>query len=71
VLDVMMPRMTGLEVVAELRADELLRDVKVILLSARVQEDDLRRGLDAGADLYLIKPFKFEDLEDAVARLLE
>jgi DNA-binding response OmpR family regulator len=44
--------------------------VKVILLSARVQEGDLQRGLDAGADLYLIKPFKFEELEGAVARLL-
>jgi DNA-binding response OmpR family regulator len=71
VLDVMMPRLTGLEVVAELRRDASLGDLKVILLSARVQESDLRRGLDAGADLYLIKPFKFEELEDAVARLLD
>jgi CheY-like chemotaxis protein len=70
VLDVMMPRLSGLEVVAELRRDERLRAVKVILLSARVQELDLQRGLDAGADLYLIKPFRFEELEEAVARLL-
>jgi DNA-binding response OmpR family regulator len=70
ILDVMMPRMGGIDVVQALRADANLRDVKVILLSARVQETDKERGLDAGADVYLIKPFRFEDLEETVAQLL-
>jgi DNA-binding response OmpR family regulator len=70
VLDVMMPKRTGYEVLAELRADELLRGMKVILLSARVQEGDVSRGMDAGADAYLAKPFKAQDLVSAVEGLL-
>ena len=70
VLDVMMPRRTGYEVLAELRADEALREMKVILLSARVQEGDVARGMDAGADAYLAKPFKAQDLVSKVEELL-
>jgi CheY-like chemotaxis protein len=70
VLDVMMPRMTGLEVVEALRANPRLAGVKVVLLSARVQEADRQRGLDAGADAYLTKPFRFEDLDAVVEKLL-
>jgi DNA-binding response OmpR family regulator len=70
VLDVMMPRLTGYEVLAELRADAALRDLKVILLSARVQEGDIARGLDAGADAYLAKPFKAQELVEKVQELV-
>ena len=70
VLDVMMPKRTGYEVLAELRGDELLRGMKVILLSARVQEGDVARGMDAGADAYLAKPFKAQDLVTKVQELL-
>jgi DNA-binding response OmpR family regulator len=70
VLDVMMPRLTGLEVVAQMKDDAALRDVKVVLLSARVQDADQKRGLAAGADAYLIKPFRFDELEALVARLV-
>jgi DNA-binding response OmpR family regulator len=70
VLDVMMPKRTGYEVLAELRGDEALREMKVILLSARVQEGDIARGLDAGADAYLAKPFKAQDLVAKVEELL-
>jgi len=70
VLDVMMPKRTGYEVLAALRADEALRGMKVILLSARVQESDVTRGLDAGADAYLAKPFKAQDLVAKVEELL-
>jgi two-component system, OmpR family, phosphate regulon response regulator PhoB len=48
----------------------VLRKMKVILLSARVQEDDVERGLAAGADSYLIKPFKFSELVELVGELL-
>jgi DNA-binding response OmpR family regulator len=71
VLDVMMPKRTGYEVLAELRADEALRGMKVILLSARVQEGDVARGMDAGADAYLAKPFKAQDLVSKVQELLQ
>ena len=70
VLDVMMPKRTGYEVLAELRSDEALRWMKVILLSARVQEGDVARGMDAGADAYLVKPFKAQDLVSKVEELL-
>ena len=70
VLDVMLPRRTGLEVLAELRSDASLAGVKVILLSARVQESDVARGLDAGADAYLPKPFKAHELVTKVEELL-
>ena len=71
VLDVMMPRRTGYEVLEELRGDESLRDIKVILLSARVQESDVARGLDAGADAYLAKPFKAQELVAKIEELLQ
>jgi DNA-binding response OmpR family regulator len=70
VLDVMMPKRTGYEVLAALRADPSLGDLKVILLSARVQEADIERGLDAGADAYLAKPFKAGELVAKVQDLL-
>jgi DNA-binding response OmpR family regulator len=70
VLDVMIPKQTGYEVLATLRADPSLAALKVILLSARVQEADIERGLDAGADAYLAKPFKAGDLVAKVQELL-
>jgi DNA-binding response OmpR family regulator len=70
VLDVMMPKLTGVEVLVELRADGSLDGLKVILLSARVQESDIVRGLDAGADAYLATPFKAQELVDEIERLL-
>jgi DNA-binding response OmpR family regulator len=70
VLDVMMPKQTGYEVLAALRADPTLADLKVILLSARVQEADIDRGLEAGADAYLAKPFKAGELVAKVQELL-
>jgi DNA-binding response OmpR family regulator len=70
VLDVMMPKRTGYEVLAELRSDDTLRGMKVILLSARVQEGDVARGFEAGADAYLAKPFKAQDLVTKVQELL-
>jgi DNA-binding response OmpR family regulator len=70
VLDVMMPKRTGYEVLATLRADPVLAGLKVILLSARVQESDVERGIDAGADAYLAKPFKAGELVAKVQELL-
>jgi DNA-binding response OmpR family regulator len=69
VLDVMMPRLTGTDVLAALRADEATADLRVVLLSARAQEADVERGLDAGADAYLAKPFQAGELLEVVGRL--
>jgi DNA-binding response OmpR family regulator len=70
VLDVMMPRRSGIEVLTELRADTSFDGVKVVLLSARVQQSDVSRGLAAGADAYLAKPFKAQELVETVESLL-
>ena len=69
VLDVMMPRMTGTEVVTALRADPGTAHLRVVLLSARAQEADVERGLGAGADAYLAKPFQAPELIELVGRL--
>jgi DNA-binding response OmpR family regulator len=70
VLDVMMPRLTGYDVLRAVRADPACAGLKVILLSARVQEADVERGIDAGADAYLAKPFKAGELVAKVQELL-
>ncbi len=56
-LDYMMPNMNGLEVLQHLRADEKHKSIPVILLTAKATQEDKIRGLDAGADDYVIKPF--------------
>ena len=70
VSDVMMPRMTGLELLAGLKADDTTAAIPVILLSAKAQASDVRAGLDAGADDYVTKPFEPLDLVDRVLKLL-
>src|SRR5262249_62245114 len=69
VLDVMMPRLSGTEVLGALRDDAATAAIPVVLLSARAQEDDVERGLEAGADAYLAKPFQAPELIEVVSRL--
>jgi DNA-binding response OmpR family regulator len=57
VLDVSMPGATGLEVCAALRADPATQGIRILLLSAGASLEDVARGLAAGADAYLAKPF--------------
>jgi adenylate cyclase len=56
-LDYMMPRMNGLEVLKRLRADESHKRIPVILLTAKATQEDKVKGLDGGADDYVVKPF--------------
>jgi len=56
-LDIMMPKMNGLEVCQWIRQDPLLRDIYVIILTAKGQEADREKGLKIGADEYMTKPF--------------
>ena len=69
VLDVSMPGATGLEVCAALRADPTTAGIRILLLSAGASPDDVARGLAAGADAYLAKPFGVAALVQQVRTL--
>jgi DNA-binding response OmpR family regulator len=69
VLDVSMPGITGLEVCAALREDPATAGIRVLLLSAGASLDDVARGLSAGADAYLAKPFAVAGLVHQVRAL--
>ena len=70
-LDVMLPHADGFELLARLRATAGWEKVPVIMLTARSQEQDIVRGLEAGANDYMIKPFKPDELRARVRRLLK
>ena len=70
VLDVQMPIFDGYEVTRALRAEEATRRVPVILLTAKVQDGDVQRGFDAGADDYVRKPFSPQELRSRVQAIL-
>lgn len=69
-LDIMLPGVDGLGILAQLRADGRLRDVPVIMLTAKGTELDTVSGLDAGADDYLAKPFSMMELVSRAKALL-
>jgi DNA-binding response OmpR family regulator len=70
-LDVMMPRRTGFEVCQELRADDTLRDTRVLMLTAKGRDTDVARGMAMGADAYMTKPFSTRELVQKVRELLD
>jgi DNA-binding response OmpR family regulator len=70
VSDVMMPKMSGIELVAELKGDPDTQAIPILLLTAKAQQADIGAGMDAGADDYVTKPFEPLDLVDRVNRLL-
>jgi two-component system phosphate regulon response regulator PhoB len=70
VLDLMLPGLSGYEVLSRMRADEGTRDVAVLMLTARREEEDRIRGLSLGADDYLTKPFSPQELVLRVAAIL-
>jgi CheY-like chemotaxis protein len=71
VFDVQMPEMTGYEALERLRADGLLQEVPVILLTASVQEREIARGFELGATALLRKPFSPRELQSEVDALLK
>ena len=69
-LDVMMPRKTGLEVLQAVRADEACNGVRILMLTAKGRDTDMAKGLALGADAYMTKPFATKDLVQKVKDLL-
>ena len=69
ILDVMMPDVSGLEVLRFMRREPDLANIPVILVSAKSMPSDIKIGMDAGASNYLTKPVSFLDLKKAVDEL--
>lgn len=69
-VDWMLPGGSGLALVQHLRADDSARDMAIIMLTARTGEDDITKGLDAGADDYVLKPFSPKELQSRIRALL-
>lgn len=70
ILDIMMPRMDGWAALQELKGQPETATVPVIFLSAKAQQDDVRRGYDAGAAEYLTKPFDPSELLSIIEQIL-
>ena len=70
ILDLMLPKMDGYQVARLLKFDEKYKKMPIIMLTARSQQSDKETGSAVGADAYIIKPFKSEELLEAIARLL-
>jgi DNA-binding response OmpR family regulator len=70
-LDVRMPRMSGYDVCAVLKAQASTRNIPVIFLSARGQEAEIKRGLELGAEEYILKPFAPDEFNRRIANILE
>lgn len=69
-LDVMMPRMNGMEVCRRVKKELGLNEVFIVLLTAKGQETDRQKGLDVGADIYMTKPFDPEVLLNKAKEIL-
>ncbi|GAB2588118.1 hypothetical protein Aab01nite_49200 [Paractinoplanes abujensis] len=70
VLDVSMPGLSGIDVCRMLRADQATAGILIIMLTARVQEQDVEGGFSAGADDYVTKPFSPRELVSRIQALL-
>ena len=69
-LDVMMPDVSGLEVLRYIRREPSLMHIPVVIVSARTLPSDIRAGMEAGATVYLTKPVRFQELRETVAEVI-
>lgn len=70
ILDWMLPRVSGIEICRQVRARPATRHVPIVMLTARGEEEDRIRGLDTGADDYVVKPFSISELTARIRTLL-
>jgi DNA-binding response OmpR family regulator len=71
IMDIMLPYVDGYQIITELRGAEGWKAVPVLMLTAKTEERDIVRGLNAGADDYMVKPFKAKELLARIRRLLK
>lgn len=69
-LDIMMPDISGLEILRYMRREPDLSKIPVIIVSAKSMPNDIKIGLDAGASIYLTKPVGFQELKQAVEKVM-
>jgi CheY-like chemotaxis protein len=69
-LDIMMPEISGLDILRQMRQDPALANIPVVVVSAKSMPADIRDGMEAGASTYLTKPVGFLELKEAVERAL-
>lgn len=70
-LDVMMPNLDGYTTLSEIKKNKNLNNIKIIFLSAKTGENDIKKGLDLGADAYMTKPYSIKKLTEKVEELLK
>ncbi len=70
ILDIMMPEVSGLDILRQMRRDPELSRIPVVVVSAKSMPADIKNGMEAGASTYLTKPVGFLDLKDAVERAM-
>jgi CheY-like chemotaxis protein len=70
VLDIMMPEISGLDILRQMRQDSELANIPVVVVSAKSMPADIKVGMEAGASTYLTKPVGFLELKEAVERAL-
>lgn len=70
-MDVRMPKLTGYEACRQLKAIETVRDIPVVFLSAKGQDDEIATGIDAGAIDYILKPFAPDELTRRIEEILQ
>ena len=70
-LDIMLPGMNGFKVCRFLKFDENYKDIPIIIISAKADEEDKRLGRQMGAELYITKPFEDEELLQAIKQLIQ
>lgn len=70
IMDVRMPRMTGYEACAKIKGIEEIKDIPIVMLSAKGQEAEIQTGLNVGAYEYILKPFAPDELIQRVKEIL-
>src|SRR5215207_1368076 len=70
ILDIMMPEISGLDILRQMRRDPELASIPVVVVSAKSMPADIKNGMEAGASTYLTKPVGFLELKEAVERAL-
>lgn len=68
-LDIMMPDVDGYEIARRIKSSELQKDCRIVFISAKTSETDIQKGYDAGASLYVCKPFSTRDLMKQIEEL--